>query len=450
MGYWYTNIVKRRTHVTREEALACLGVTAEEFDRYCILTDTHPFIPSKDKLTNKSTRIQYEITDIHRIRESEPYKKMKLKEENARKRGVYRRTGREYKIDYLRDERIDYGKMLLEKYPAFEDIYEDLGEALTSLIITARLIEEKKNFCIRFESDIAVKISRELSLFYLYLALTRNIEKVFIGKEGVFYSTEMGGYEIFWRESYPLSDLEDTLGINYNIIVQVAEFNAYLLEKVNFRLFKGLSQEYYVGFIREFRKIHFDVIEYIPQKEKITKEKPEKIEKITVESLKTEDDTRENFAQKEHTGAFGNIDLIKMVQSVPKEIRLLTPQKPVEIFNGQKIWVCNSSKTLVHSLQLLISAGGGEVVDSAAEATICICGEIPQDFRAEYNYAHPQIIYDSYNQKALQSTSFYRPGQEIPTHICPYKSRLETSDLDVFNMSENKKKQIDSIINHRK
>ncbi|KAI5133636.1 pescadillo [Nematocida ausubeli] len=466
MGRWYTNIIKRRTHVTRSEALICLSVTEDEFDRFCVLTDTHPFIASKEDLTNKSTKIQYKLADIHRIRESEPYQKMKLKKENAKRRCNYRDTGREYKLDYLLDEKIDYGRILLSKYPSFDDIYEDLGEAVTSLIITERLIRDKKraNLCIRFESDIITKIYRELSLFYLYLMIHRNSYKVFIGKEGIYYSTEISGSEIFWKESYPLADPEDSLGINYNAIVQTAEFNAYLLEKVNFRLFKSIGEEYFVEYIRSLRKRYTDFIEYIPVEIQNAKEnlrenneymleehlKPKEKEPTTGRSLKDEDAEREEFVQERDPGAFGPIDILSEFKRIPKGLLSAITTENKGIFCGEKVFLCSSTNTLEHSLTMLIISGGGDIVKSAEESTLYLCSVIPQNFRAEYNYAHPQIIYDSCNLEILQSHSLYRPGQSIPQHVSPYKSMLKTTDLDTFNISHKKKSTIESIINHRK
>lgn len=464
MSRWYTNIIKRRTHVTRDEALVCLNLNSEEFDRYCVLTDTHPFIPNKDTLTNRSTPIQYRITDIHRIRESEPYRKQKLKEENAVKRRNYKRTGREYKEAYLKDERIDYGKILLNKYPSFDDIFEDLGEAVTALILAERIIRKKEEFCIRFESDMKIKIRRELSLFYAYIMIDKNIEKTFLAKDGIYYSTEMHGYEVFWKEAYPLGDSEDVLGINYNIIVQNAEFNAYLLEKVNFKIFKEISHPYFVEYVREIRKTHTDRIEYVPldkystnlanipeeTEEDESEEKQTKNTPYPIRSLAVENDEREEYTAEREDGSFGRIDVLEMVDNIPRDIQAIVSQKRQKVFKSTQFFLCESTDTVMHSLKMLIISGGGEIVREPNEKAIYICKEAPANFKAEYKYAHPQLIYDSINIKELQSHSIYRPGQEIPEHTCPYKSMLETSELDIFNLSERKKKEIESIINHRK
>ncbi|KAI5128245.1 pescadillo [Nematocida parisii] len=466
MGRWYTNIIKRRAYVTRNEALICLNLKEEEFDRFCVLTDTHPLVASKDELTNKSTKIQYAIADIHRIRESEPYQKGNLKKENAKRRNNYRSTGREHKLNYLMDERIDYNRILLSKYPSFEEIYEDLGEALTNLIVTERIIRDKSidKLCIRFESNVITKIYRELSMFYMYMMIVKTNPKVFIGKEGVYYSIEIGGSEVFWRETYPLSDMEDSLGINYNVIVQTAEFNAYLLEKVNFKLFKSLNEEYFIEYIRNIRRMYTDIMEYVPIDEKIKNEnllenneymindftKKKEKEITDGRSLKDEECTREEFVQERDSGSFGAINLYEMFSSISKEMLSRVPPKHRCIFNKEKVYLCKSTNSLEHSLTMLIISGGGEILTSPEECTLYLCSEIPENFRAEYNYAHPQIIYDSCNLEELQSHSFYRPGQNLPQHISPYKSMLKETDLDTFNISHKKKSAIESIINHRK
>lgn len=465
MSRWYTNIIKRRTHVTRDEALVCLNLNSEEFDRYCVLTDTHPFIPHKDMLTNISTRIQYRITDIHKIRESEPYKKQKLKEENAVRRANYRKTGREYKEAYLKDERIDYGKILLNKYPSFDDIFEDLGEAVTALILAERIIRDKKTFCIKFESDIRTKIQRELSLFYVYNMLTRSIQKTFLAKDAVYYSADIKGQEVFWKEAYPLGDPEDVLGINYNIIVQNAEFNAYLLEKVNFKLFKEISHPHCIEYLRNARKKTPDQIEYVPLEKYATnlarretegddedeEEQPKKKNLYAIRSLKTENDEREEYTPGEEDGSFGGIDILSMVSEIPKEVRAMIIQAEAQkVFKGEQFYISDNADALAHSVKMLVVAGGGEVVSTPDKDTICICRDAPLNFRAEYKYAHPQIVYDSVNINKMQPHMLYRPGQDLPQHTCPYKSMLETSELDVFNLSERKRKEIESIVNQRK
>ncbi|KAH9385593.1 pescadillo [Nematocida major] len=444
----YTNIIKRRTHVTREEALICLSVNGEEFDRYCVLTDTHPYINSKDKLTNKSTRVQYTLTDIHRIRESEPYKKMKMKKENARKRDVYARRGQLYKLEHLREEKIDYGKILLSKYPSFEDVYEDLGEALTVLILAERLIRNRSRLLRGFEVNIYKKICRELSLFYLYLMAVQPEYKVFLSKEGIYYSTEVCGNEVFWKEAYPLADPEDALGINYNVIVQTAEFNAYLLEKVNFRLYKALGDAH-VECLREVRRRHSDAKEGdAPQKAENTAEEKDGEEaparyKAPVRSLQCEDDTREEFVREMDTGEFGGFNLLDMHREMPACSR-------AGLFKGSVFYICSSVGTIMHSIRMLVVSGGGRVARTEEESTIYICKTVPSNFRVEYNYAHPQIVYDSLNANLLQDVSKYRPGKEIVPHVCPYKSMLDVTDLDTFNLSQRKRQEIESLVNHRK
>ncbi|KAI5170729.1 pescadillo [Nematocida sp. LUAm3] len=406
MRKYYTNIVTRRTHVTREEALECLDTDTDELDRLCILTDIHPYIPHKDKLTNKSTRAQYRVSEIHRIRESEAYKKIHLKKENKRKTEKYIKRGQEEKIKDLPDDRMDYGKVLLEKYPSFQDVYEDLGEALTCLIISERLFRYRNLPNIGQEQDLLKKFQLELSLFYLYLSITGNQFKSFLTDSGVFYSVQIENHEIFWKEAYPLEDTEDLLGINIKIIAQNAEFYSYLLEKINFRLFKSIGQDG-VDIIRKIRK------EYIP-------------------------------APPAHSGAFGAVPLNSLFTIAEH----LKPSKK-NIFTGYLFYI-QKDDSLINSLQLLILALGGQLTDTQTSSSINICASVPEAFQANWTYARHQFIYDSCNREELQDVSLYRPGQVLPQHLCPFKAPLEAADLDLFNLSERKKEELQNLVYHRK
>ncbi|OAG31847.1 pescadillo [Nematocida displodere] len=423
MSRWYTNIIVKRTHVTRDEALVCLGVETNVLDRLCVLNDVHPFIPHKYMLTNKSTRIQYKISDIHRIRESEAYKKMNLKATNKQKTATYQATGRHHQISDLPDDRIDYGKILLEKYPSFDDIYEDLGECLTCLIVAERTLRYAKRFCLDFETDIIKKIRKELTLFYLYVAATGVEQKVFITPLGVYFSIVIGEHDVFWRESYPLKDEEDILGINYNAIVYNTEYYAYLLEKVNFRLFKA-AHEPALPFVREYRAQAFPSPNLNPEKTPETCLGP----------------------NPNDCGGFGE----QRMKEVFTEAEVYIRQKHGGIFKNTKFFISESCAALTNSLELLILTERGTVVKDGAGCDIYLCETIPANFRIEGNYAHPQIVYDSCNARELQETPIYRPGQTLPQHSCPFKDALEETELDIFNLSERKKQEIGSLFNHHK
>ncbi|KAI5184899.1 pescadillo [Nematocida homosporus] len=402
----YTNIIVKRSHVTRDEALICLNTTSEEFDRLCILTNTHPFVPSKDKLTNRSTRIQYRLTDIHRIRESEPYKKAHLKIENERKREVYKSSGRSHRIKELADDRMDYGRILLEKYPSFDDIYEDLGETLTSLIVSERVLVHTRLPNLKLEQNILAKTQKELTLFYLYIYLLRPNFKTFLTPSGAFYSIYIQEYEVFWKEAFPLVDEEDALGIDTKILYYHMEYNAYLLEKVNFRLFNQLSPAL-LPCLREFRAA----------------------------------------PSSGHFKAADILGLINRVKEVPEYQAL---HIATGIFKDMSFYLGESCQAIALSLVFLVVATGGTITEDPSNCSMYLCTVPPADFQASIPYAHPQIIYDSINRQAPQDIAAYRPGTEIPDHVSPFQSSLQQGELDLINTTQRRKDKINDLLLHRK
>lgn len=408
----YTNIVVKRTHVTREEALICLNVTSDEFDRLCVLTDTHPYIPTKDKLTNRSTRIQYRINDIHRIRESDPYKKELAKEDNARKKEKYTKQGRLQKIKDLPEDRIDYPKIILDKYPSFDDVYEDLGECITLLFIAERVLRETKLPKIRYEQNILHKAQKELALFYLFNLLTCHRYKVFLTNSRIFYSTEINEYNIFWSEAFPLEDKEDALGINASVLVHNMEFCSYLLEKVNFCLFKRLNPAS-AEFLRAFR----------------------------------EEKTDSNGVKSVDGSVAGNIVLKDLLNKYKSEYKILPSESGM--FNGHSFYL-HKCKALTPSLYLLILSNGGTITEEESTCSFYVCSSLPDPFIPTQNYVNAQFVYDSCNQQVILEPKMYRPGQELPLHLCPFKSALESTELDLFNLSERKKEKLMNLANHRK
>lgn len=428
MSRFYTNIVTKRTHVTRDEALICLKLTSDEFDRVCAMTDTHPTMPHKQHLTNLSTRMQYRLVDIHRMRESEIYKKMHLKVENREKKKGYAASGREYKIKYLPDDRTDYAKIILEKYPSFDDVYEDLGECLSCLIFGERVVRYARKLCVPFETDILAKVRTELSLFYLYLAVSGGDYQVFLTNSGVHYQTQVKEAEVFWKEAYPIVDEEDVLGINYNAVVNLVEFNAYLLEKINFNLFKQLSGDT-LGHIREVRSAG---------------QPPAAPEKKTPAAGQPPG-TEPAIAQK---GSFGEKTVGEYHREFAGKYQLVSPRR---LFAGKSFYVSPCCNALTNSLELLILAGSGTVVPASTDlCDVYLCTQIPPVFNIQRAYAHPQLVYDSCNLGQLQDAGIYRPGQTLPAHLCPFSDPLEQTHLDTFNISERKKEKLEDIINQHK
>ncbi|KAI5181388.1 pescadillo [Nematocida sp. AWRm80] len=467
---YYTNIVHRRTYVTRDEAMICLGVTSEELDRWCILNDVHPYVASKGEITNRSTRIQYKLSDIHRMRESEAFQKTKLKKENKEKREKYIRQGTEYKTKYLLEDRIDYSKILLEKYPSFDDIYEDLGECITCLIICERLIRSTKYLCIDLECNLLEKIQKELNLFYLYVIYSQRRYQTFITDDGIFYLTTVNNHEVFWKEAFPLRNSEDASGINYNVIVQNSEYYSYLLEKVNFKLFKDLDPTL-LPYVREIRKSNIPPQTELVSRRRLfpnepknkenkkTKEdKQSKSKVLPVETVLSEDESSEDSLLNGipyDTGSFGKDNLLLemyLASKTAKEEDSQTLPLTTGIFSSLKCYISECCNTFTNSLTMLILSNGGTIVREESESNLYLCTAVPALFKSEYNYAHPQIVYDSCNENALQDSALYRPGKDLPPHNSPFKDQLDTlsSTLDTYNISERKKEQLENLLNHRK
>jgi len=433
MGRYYTNAVLKRTYVTREEALECLGVGSEEFDRLCILADAHPHKPPRDLLTTKKDRIQYKVSDIHRIRESEAHQKALLKEENKRKRDTYAKTGREYRIKELKDDRTDFSKILLEKYPAFGDIYEDLGECVTCLILTERMIRYSKKLYDRLETDLLRKIRTELTMFYVYVLYSGRSCRTFLTNSGIFYSTDVDGHEVTWREAYPLGDGEDVLGINYTIIVQNAEYYAYLLEKVNFRLFKSLNSAL-VGYIREVRE---------------KRDRNGEVHGADAEDEADKPDGADSATEKRDKGSFGRRTVKEEFDAMGQDLKL-TRKAHNGIFSKEVFYISPTCGTLTNSLMMLVLAGDGRVTEEEEACTVHLCTAAPDSVRMEKKYAHPQIVYDSCNSGAMADPGAYRPGQKVPAHKCPFKNPLEHTVLDKLNISEKRLQALEYIINQHK
>lgn len=434
------HLIIKRAYVTRDEALGCLGICSEAFDRMCVLNDVHPFVPSKSLLTNKGTRMQYRIGDIHRIRESEAFKKMQLKEKNRSIAEKYRKSGRVEKVENLPDSRTDFSKILLEKYPVFSDVFEDLGECISALVVADRILQHSRVLRIPYEQNISQKISNELSFFYLYLTLSNGCTQAFITNSCVYYSVDTMQHQVFWREAFWIASEEDILGINYNAIVYNAEYYACLLEKTNFVLFRDLG-DVELQFLRDKRNEHStDVTYHNDAPETVTPNRP----------------AEKNGSDQQAPGSFGVHDLCKMHAGILEarnrkitDAECILPKK-TGIFTGHTFYVAADCGPLAASLALIILRGGGSVTRNPDGCSIYLCETAPEIFAPEKEYAHPQMVYDSCNQGALQDTYAYRPGSILPQHVCPFTAEVLPGDLDTFNVSTRKKEALEEIMYHHK
>lgn len=405
---------REATHVTREEALLCLRVSSAEFDRLCVLNNVYPYTITKGEQVNKTTLVQYKAEDITKIRRSHVKERLRIQKKNKKKADAFLRTNRAEKIQNLPFDRINYAKILLEKYPTFLDCLQDLGECLTCLLLTQTLLSTASRIHLSLSFSLLSQIRRELEHFFLFIIHRAETPKTFITKSGIYYQLSLKGTTITYKEAFAAESMEDILGINTNVIITSAELYAKLLEKVNFRLYKEEGLE-----------------EHLRAKRR---------ELLSSPSPPTPSTSTTPLVDK----------------STPK-ITLsptLTLGERSGVFKDQAFFVSPSCTPLLTSLHLLILSEGGEIEEAPEHAKYYLTdGQIEEPLSVHRTYIHPQYIYDSINTGAADLNS-YRIGKEIPPHPMVLKERTVMQNLkeqdklrdDLSSLSARKREKIERLL----
>lgn len=391
----------KRAYVTREEALLCLAMDPETFDRMCVLNNVHPCLTKRSEQTNRSTRIQYKLEDIHRIRRSGPHEKVATKKRNREKRAKYIAMGREDRIKNLRSEDIDYKQLILQKYPSLDEAIDDLGECLSCLFLCERLLQHARRLHIEFNVPIRQKIQRELETFLLFVCLRGAEMKTFLSQSGAYYETEARGKKVFWKAPFHVADEEELLGINYDVVISSMELYVHVLEKVNYKLLKEAGLEWYA--------------------------KERKGSAVS------------------GGGSEAGIDLLSVLKQFQSSPEAKEASKP-GAFGGQAFYLADDCSAIRESLVFLILFGGGSTVSSPEAADIYVTGgEIEEAFDTRREYVHPQFVYDSTNLGGLLDRSLYKIGKTLPTHASPFAQGAEESSLAAFNLSKRRRLEVERL-----
>lgn len=397
-------------YMTRTQALRKLQLKLNEFRRLCILKGIFPKEPPKFfKGVNKT---YYLIKDIKFLANEKLLSK--FREIKAYQKKIVKAQKKKEKFDakLLIENKPTYNliHIIKERYPRFVDALQDIDDALCLIGIFATL---PKYDLLKISAEKVNLSKRLLREFYLYTAVSQNIQKGFISIKGIYLSSEIMGEQITWLN--PFSHPQKiTYDIDYEIMNDFLELYTSLMQFVNFKLFKDLGLEYplpqenadtpFFG----FNSLNIKQLQEKAQEKKngeeendLNQNKEKVINEVNVESKEWKKISKNDENEKKLKNLFKGL-----IFYIGREV-------PIEIF-----------ETVIASCGGLF---GDESENSAFKEddkriTHYIVDRPPNgiDMRPNKEYVQPQWIFDCINKKSLVPVSGYAPGKKLPPHLSPF------------------------------
>ena len=417
-------------YMTRTQALRKLQLKLNEFRRLCILKGIFPKEPPKFfKGVNKT---YYLIRDIKFLANEKLLSK--FREIKAYQKKIVKATKKKQKFDakYLIENKPTYNlaHIIKERYPRFIDALHDIDDALCLLGIFANL---PKYDLLKISAEKVNLSKRLLREFYLYSAISQNIERGFISIKGIYLSSEIMGENITWLN--PFSHRQKiTYDIDYEIMNDFLELYTNLMQFVNFKLFKDLDLDYPLP--QENADIPFFGFNSlnIKQLQEKVQEKKNREEEIGANQNKERVIDEINVQSKEWN---------KIAKKEENEKKLKTLFKGLIFYLGREV--------PIEIFETVISSCGGLFGDESENSafkeddrriTHYIVDRPPAGIEMKKNkeYIQPQWIFDCINKKSLVPVSEYAPGKKLPPHLSPFYEVNENGEYiyEVQNEEEMK------------
>ena len=417
-------------YMTRTQALRKLQLKLNEFRRLCILKGIFPKEPPKFfKGVNKT---YYLIRDIKFLANEKLLSK--FREIKAYQKKIVKATKKKQKFDakYLIENKPTYNlaHIIKERYPRFIDALHDIDDALCLLGIFANL---PKYDLLKISAEKVNLSKRLLREFYLYSAISQNIERGFISIKGIYLSSEIMGENITWLN--PFSHRQKiTYDIDYEIMNDFLELYTNLMQFVNFKLFKDLGLDYPLP--QENADIPFFGFNSlnIKQLQEKVQEKKNREEEIGANQNKESVIDEINVQSKEWN---------KIAKKEENEKKLKTLFKGLIFYLGREV--------PTEIFETVISSCGGLFGDESENSafkeddrriTHYIVDRPPAGIEMKKNkeYIQPQWIFDCINKKSLVPVSEYAPGKKLPPHLSPFYEVNENGEYiyEVQNEEEMK------------
>ena len=391
-------------YMTRSQALRKLQLKLSEFRRLCILKGIFPKDPNKFfKGVNKTYYAKRDIKFLANEKLLSKFREIKAYQKKIKKA---QKKNQKFDAKHLIENKPTYNlsHIIKERYPRFSDALQDIDDALCLLSIFATL---PKYDLLKINSEKVAIAQRLLREFYLYIAITKNLQKGFISIKGIYLTCEINGEQITWLN--PFSHPQKiTYDIDYEIMNDFLELYVSLMQFVNFKLYKDIGLEYPLP--QENSDIPFFGFNSLN-----IKQLQEKI--IEKNNNKDEDNNNIqdiNIKSKEYSKIQKNIENTENLKNLFKNlIFYINREVPKEIF------------------ETVISSCGGLYGDDSENSafnendkkiTHYIIDRPPNGIEMKSNkeYIQPQWIFDCINQKKLLPVSNYAPGKKLPPHLSPY------------------------------
>ena len=397
-------------YMTRTQALRKLQLKLHEFRRLCILKGIFPKEPPKFfKGVNKT---YYLIRDIKFLANEKLLSK--FREIKAYQKKIVKATKKKQKFDakHLIENKPTYNliHIIKERYPRFIDALHDIDDALCLIGIFANL---PKYDLLKISAEKVNLSKRLLREFYLYTAISQNIQRGFISIKGIYLSSEIMGEQITWLN--PFSHPQKiTYDIDYEIMNDFLELYTNLMQFVNFKLFKDLGLDYPLP--QENADIPFFGFNSlnIRQLQEKAQEKKNGEEEIDANQNKEKVIDEINVQSKEWN---------KIAKKEENEKKLKTLFKGLIFFLGREV--------PIEIFETVISSCGGLFGDESENSafkeddkriTHYIVDRPPAGIEMKKNkeYIQPQWVFDCINKKTLVPVSEYAPGKKLPPHLSPF------------------------------
>lgn len=397
-------------YMTRTQALRKLQLKLHEFRRLCILKGIFPKEPPKYfKGVNKT---YYLIKDIKFLANEKLLSK--FREIKAYQKKILRAKRKNQKFDaqHLIKNKPTYDliHIIKERYPRFIDALQDIDDALCLIGIFATL---PKYDLLKISPEKVNLSKRLLREFYLYTAVSQNIQRGFISIKGIYLSSEIMGEQITWLN--PFSHPQKiTYDIDYEIMNDFLELYTNLMQFVNFKLFKDLGLDYPLP--QENADTPFFGFNSLNIKQLQEKAKEKK-------NGEEEDDINQNKEKVENEVNVESKEWNKITKKEENEKKLKTLFKGLIFYLGREV--------PIEIFETVIASCGGLFGDESENSafkeddkriTHYVVDRPPAGIEMKPNkeYIQPQWIFDCVNKKALLPVSEYGPGKRLPPHLSPF------------------------------
>lgn len=425
---------KNVQYITRSRALTKLQITLKDFRRLCILKGIFPRNPPK--ATKGKDKTYFHMKDILYLHHEPLLQKFRDLKVFLRKRTRFMGRHEFDLVENLDTKRPEFNidHLVKERYPTFLDAVRDFDDPLSTLFLFKTLQSRVDK---SFSPDRIQMVARLCNEWTHWVQTTQSLRKVFVSIKGYYFQADVKGNPITWL--VPHSIMQNIpANVDFKIMMTFLQFYETFARFMNFKLYKDEKIAYPPVFGDDDESIRAKSIFSATSAEKELKKASKKTAKLAkqgkVVSLSVsagtiardaqtaDHDNSDEEDEKYDVEKFHTIDSASLPLLNEDEVKL------TKLFSNSVVLV--SREVPFGPIAFVIRSAGGKAVHESdvtaqqAQSPIFTHQIVDRpklsNFVASRQYAQPQWVFDSFNERFLLPCAPYAPGQALPPHLSPF------------------------------